>query len=112
MSTLALFPSAKTITSNPCDWVYRLTDDILVERIAAGDLVAASQLKARHGKRLHAIAIEILGDETEAQRVVDATFEEACAGWPPERGHVKRWLTRLVRREARAWREVLSGIAA
>lgn len=112
MSTLELFPSAKILTSNlrksPC----ALTDDVLVERIAAGDLQAALQLKARHGKRLYALAIEILGDETEAERVVEATLEEACAGWPPERGQVKRWLTRLVRREARAWRNVLSGIAA
>jgi DNA-directed RNA polymerase specialized sigma24 family protein len=75
--------------------------DALVERMVLGDGVASDELKRRFGKRLVAIATEILGGEEEAEHVVNRVFEEASVGWPPERGQVARWLTRLVRRASR-----------
>lgn len=85
-------------------------EDNLVSRIALGDIEAASELKARYLGRLVAIAIAITGDAIEAEGVVDAMLEEACNEWPPERGQVERWLTRLVRRHAR--RRVCLGFAS
>ncbi len=75
--------------------------DALVERMILGDGVAIDELKRRFGKRLIAIATDVLGDEVEAERIVDRVFDEASFGWPPERGQVERWLARLVRRAAR-----------
>jgi hypothetical protein len=81
-----------------------LDTDALVQRMVLGDGGASDELMTRYGKRLRAIAMDVLGDEEESERTVYRVFEEACFGWPPERGQVERWLTRLVRRAARARR--------
>ncbi len=73
-------------------------DDEIVERLALGDLEAAETLRARYIRQLRHTAATILGDEREVARVVETALEEACSGWPPERGEVGRWLTRLARR--------------
>jgi hypothetical protein len=85
-------------------------DDEIVERLALGDLDAAAALRVRYIGRLRRAATPILGDEAEVARVVEAALEEACSGWPPERGQVGRWLTRLVRRAAVARKRALWGL--
>jgi DNA-directed RNA polymerase specialized sigma24 family protein len=85
------------------------SDDDLVEQIALGDLDAAARLRARHSDRLRRAATAILKEEDEAARVVEHALEEACSGWPPERGEVGPWLLKLVRRGALARRRVLHG---
>ena len=59
--------------------------EALVQRMVLGDGVARDELMTRYGKRLRAIAMDILGDEDEAASTVNRVFEEACFGWPPER---------------------------
>lgn len=85
-------------------------DDDIVERVALGDLEAAEALRARYAGRLRRTAAPILGDEGEVARVVESVLEEACSGWPPERGQVDRWLTRLVRRASVARKRALWGV--
>jgi hypothetical protein len=82
----------------------RSIDDKLVEQIVMGDLVAAERLKRRHQRHLLALAIYVLRDEAEAHAAMEAAFMDASIGWPPQRGHVKPWLRRLVRRRAWAMR--------
>jgi hypothetical protein len=90
----------------------RRSEDDLVERVALGDVDAAAELRSRYADRLAVTALAILGDEAEADRAVEAALEDACLGWPPERGQVERWLTRLVRRRARDRMRALWGCAA
>jgi hypothetical protein len=85
-------------------------DDEIVERVALGDIEAAEALRARYIGRLRRTAAPILGDEGEVVRVVESVLEEACSGWPPERGQVDRWLTRLVRRASVARKRALWGV--
>jgi DNA-directed RNA polymerase specialized sigma24 family protein len=86
--------------------------DALVERIVLGDGVALDELKTRYRRPLLVLAEDILDDENEAERLVDCVFEEACLGWPPERGRVRAWLLRLVRRAAYRRRRALRELDA
>jgi hypothetical protein len=82
-------------------------DDELMTKIALGDVEAAEKFRTRHQERLTEIAIDIIEDDVEAERIAEAALEDACRDWPPERGYVARWLGVLVRRRARArWREL------
>jgi hypothetical protein len=83
--------------------------DTLFERMTMGDGVAMEELRERFGDSMEKAAMAILFDREEAERIVALVFEDASAGWPPERGHVERWLLRLVRRAARARRSALEG---
>jgi len=85
-------------------------DDDIVERMIMGDIDAAAQLRARYIRPMRRAARAILCDEREAARAADAALEEACDGWPPERGRVDRWLLRLARRAAVARRKTLWGL--
>lgn len=85
-------------------------DDEIVERVTMGDLDAAAELRARYVGRMRRAAGVILCDEREAARAADAALEEACDGWPPERGRVDRWLLRLARLAAVARRKTLWGL--
>ncbi len=87
-------------------------DDDLMTKIALGDIEAAEKLKTRHQDRLAEIALGIVQDDVEAERIAEAALEDACRDWPPERGYVARWLGVLVRRRARARRRELSGCDA
>jgi hypothetical protein len=82
-------------------------DDDLVDRVVLGDIQAAARLRDRYGDALWGAVDAILHDAHEADLVVEAVLEEACRGWPPRRGIVKRWLTRLARRAARARQRAL-----
>ena len=98
--------SRRTRTSSLDD----VHDNEIIERIALGDIDAAEALRGRYLGRLRRAAAPILGDEGEVARVVESALEEACSGWPPERGQVNRWLTRLVRRAAVARKRALWGV--
>jgi DNA-directed RNA polymerase specialized sigma24 family protein len=75
--------------------------DEMAERMVLGDGVALDALKRRFSGTLFSIARDLIDDETEAAELVDLVFEDASRAWPPERGHVRAWLLRLVRRAAR-----------
>jgi hypothetical protein len=85
-------------------------DDGIVERVILGDLEAAAELRARYIGQMRRAAGAILCDEREAARAADTALEEACEGWPPERGRVDRWLLHLARRAAVARRKTLWGL--
>jgi hypothetical protein len=87
-------------------------DDDLMTKIALGDIEAAEKFTTRHQDRLTEIALDIVEDDVEAERIAEAALEDACRDWPPERGYVARWLGELVRRRARARRRELSGCGA
>jgi DNA-directed RNA polymerase specialized sigma24 family protein len=75
--------------------------DDLAERMVLGDGVALDALKRRFFGQLFSIARDLIDDEGEAADLVDLVFEDASREWPPERGHVRAWLLRLMRRAAR-----------
>ncbi len=102
--------SRRSRRSSPTSSLEDVHDDEIVERLALGDLEAAEALRARYLRQLRRTATAILGDEREVARVVETALEEACSGWPPERGQVGRWLTRLARRAAVARKRALSGL--
>ncbi len=83
------------------------SDDVLADRVAEGDIDAAETLRARHERHMMDVAVSLVNDEIDAAQIVEAAFEDAFRGWPPERGLVKRWLVRLVRRRARAYRRLV-----
>jgi hypothetical protein len=85
-------------------------DDDIAERATMGDLDAAAELRARYIGRMRRAARVIVVDEREAARAADSALEEACSGWPPERGRVDRWLLRLARQAAVARRKTLWGL--
>jgi hypothetical protein len=85
-------------------------DDEIVERVTLGDVDAAAELRARYVGPMRRAARAILCDEREAARAADTAIEEACDGWPPQRGRVDRWLLRLARRAAFARRRTLWGL--
>jgi hypothetical protein len=84
-------------------------DDVLVARLAVGDLAAEDALRARHHDALFNAAYEVIADEDEAREIAEATLDELFAGWPPERGRVAGWLRRRARRRARSRVHALGG---
>jgi DNA-directed RNA polymerase specialized sigma24 family protein len=57
-----------------------LHDRTLVERIAAGDATALSELQRRHWKRLYALSYGLLADPHAAEQVVARAFEQLWRG--------------------------------
>src|SRR5437762_14191414 len=82
-----------------------LSDAVLVERIAAlGDRVALSELDARHGMTLYAIAYTLLLNPDAADVTVAATLRAAwrrAASFNAREQTVGRWLAGLTREAAR-----------
>jgi hypothetical protein len=72
--------------------------DELVERLVLGDPLALASLKWRFAEELSAIAETVLENDDEVKELVDQVFEDASRGWPPERGLVRPWFRRLMRR--------------
>jgi hypothetical protein len=106
-TTTAARPARRSRTSSN---VASIHDDDIVERVTMGDVDAARELRARYIGPMRRAARVILRDAHEAARIADAALEEACDGWPPERGRVDRWLLRLARRAAVARRKTLWGV--
>lgn len=54
-----------------------LTDDVLVERLKAGDQMAYAQLVDRFAGRIYRLALRMMGNETDAEDVLQETFLSA-----------------------------------
>ena len=53
------------------------TDDALVLQVARGDKLAFARLVERHGSRLMALAVRIVGNRAVAEEIVQETFTRA-----------------------------------
>jgi len=77
------------------------TDDALVLQVARGDKLAFARLVERHGARLTALAVRIVGSRAVAEEIVQETFTRAWVTAPNWRnkGELGRafsaWLTRV-----------------
>ena len=79
------------------------TDAALVRRMAEGDDRALGTLYDRWHAQLFALALHLLGDQDEAEEVVEETFWQAwrqSARYAGERGTVGSWLTIIARSRA------------
>ena len=76
----------------------RAADDVLVRRIAEGDRRAWTALVDRHAPPLHCFAWRMLGDQAEAEDVVqDAMMRllHKVARWEPGQATLRTWLYRV-----------------
>lgn len=64
----------------PATMTDELSDDALVTRAQAGDVVAFEELVQRNAGRLHAVVRRLVGDEHEAQEVTQEAFLRAWRG--------------------------------
>ena len=77
------------------------TDDALVLRVAQGDRLAFAHLVERHGARLLALAVRIVGNRAVAEEIVQETFTRAWITAPKwqHKGEAARafsaWLSRV-----------------
>jgi len=84
-----------------------LTDESIVERVKAGDLVAFELLMRRYNQRLFRIARSILGDDHEAEDVVQDTYLRTYTQLHQFAGRsaFSTWLTKIAVHEAVARRK-------
>ena len=76
------------------------TDVELLQRIAAGDVLAVAELYDRHARMLLGLSLRIVRDRSEAEDVLHDAFVvvgERARQYIPERGAVGAWLVTLVR---------------
>jgi RNA polymerase sigma-70 factor (ECF subfamily) len=74
-----------------------------LKRIAAGDQAAAAGLYDRHSRALYSLILRIVGDETEAEDVLQEVFAQAfrqASRYDPSRGAVAAWLLMMARSRA------------
>ncbi|HEX2163180.1 MAG TPA: sigma-70 family RNA polymerase sigma factor [Thermoanaerobaculia bacterium] len=75
----------------------------LMRRLAARDESALGELYDRWAPTLHALALRVLGDEAEAEEVLQEVFVHAwnhAGRYQPERSSVSTWLVLLARSRA------------
>lgn len=79
-----------------------LRDDELVELAGAGDATVFRTIMQRHNRRLYRVARGVLGDDTEAEDVVQETYVKAFENLALFRGDssLGTWLTRIAINEA------------
>ena len=78
-------------------------DESCLQRIASGDQPAAAQLYDRHARPLYSLILRILGNETEAEDVLQDSFAQAfrqAARYDSRRGAVAAWLLTIARSRA------------
>jgi RNA polymerase sigma-70 factor (ECF subfamily) len=80
----------------------QLDDEALVERAQAGEADVFRAIMQRHNRRLYRAARGILGDEAEAEDVVQETYVKAFESLAGFRGESRlaTWLTRIAINEA------------
>jgi RNA polymerase sigma-70 factor (ECF subfamily) len=81
-----------------------LTDDVLVERVLAGETRLFEVVLRRNNQRLYRTARAILRDEVEAEDVMQAAYVQAFAHLADfqRRASLSTWLTRIAVHEALA----------
>jgi RNA polymerase sigma-70 factor (ECF subfamily) len=91
--------SAQTAAAIGCD---KLDDNHLVALARAGDPGVFRAIMQRHNRRLYRVARGVLGDDTEAEDVVQETYMKAFQGLAGFRGEssLPTWLTRIAINEA------------
>jgi RNA polymerase sigma-70 factor (ECF subfamily) len=79
-------------------------DDVsCLQRIASGDQAAAAGLYDRHARPLYSLVLRILGNETEAEDVLQEAFAQAfrqASRYDARRGAVAAWLLTIARSRA------------
>src|ERR1044071_2513299 len=74
-----------------------------LRRIAAGDQVSAGALYDRHARPLYSLILRIVGDEPEAEDVLQEVFTQAfrqAGRYDASRGPVAAWLLMMARSRA------------
>lgn len=75
------------------------TDDLLMERVAAGDARAFDVLAQRHMRRAIAVAQGIMGSSHDADEIVQEAFMRVwlhADRWVPGKARFSTWLYRIV----------------
>src|SRR5678809_850540 len=79
-------------------------DDVsCLQRIVSGDQAAAARLYDRHARPLYSLILRILGNETEAEDVLQEVFAQAfrqASRYDARRGAVAAWLLTIARSRA------------
>jgi RNA polymerase sigma-70 factor, ECF subfamily len=78
-------------------------DELCLKRIASGDQAAASPLYDRHARALYSLILRILGDQTDAEDVLQEVFAQAfrqAGRYEPSRGAIAAWLLTMARSRA------------
>ena len=81
----------------------RAEDEACLRQIASGDQAAAAGLYDRHARPLFSLILRILGNETEAEDVLQDVFAQAfrqAARYDARRGAVAAWLLTIARSRA------------
>ena len=78
-------------------------DESSLRRLASGDQTAAAGLYDRHARPLYSLILRILGNETEAEDVLQDVFAQAfrqASRYDARRGAVAAWLLTIARSRA------------
>ena len=80
-------------------------DTLLLRRAAGGDGRAFRSLVDRHADRLYRLAVQLVGNRTDAEDVLQEAFAGAYKGAGGFRGgsSVKTWLSRILATQAAKW---------
>lgn len=86
--------TASPVMSQAVD-VTLLSDEVLAERLVAGDVGALEQLYERHSRAVFSLALKLLSEREAAEEIVQETFLKLWQrpdAYSPERGRLIAWL--------------------